>query len=224
MRTDAATFVIEVEGTAAGLVRREGGGFRFFAADADFRSIDRKWFASARQAASAVHRTKPGRGSRLEARPAREPRTVAGLALAMLRLLPRRLSRLGTARSGASAPVRAGEQAEHRAEPQRWRRGPTRASSSASPPSAPAIARKPEQGASGSQAVAIIGAGFSGSLLALHLLREGRSAPRIYLFERQPSFGRGLAYSSGNTSHRVNTRAANMSAFPSRRSGNPPYG
>ncbi|WP_114394166.1 FAD/NAD(P)-binding protein [Oleisolibacter albus] len=64
--------------------------------------------------------------------------------------------------------------------------------------------------------VAIVGAGFSGSLLALHLLGAGRYAPKILLFERASGFGKGVAYATGNPSHLLNVRAANMSAFPDR--------
>ena len=62
--------------------------------------------------------------------------------------------------------------------------------------------------------IAIIGAGFSGSLLALHLLRRCRPEDRIYLVERNQNFGRGLAYTTGNPNHLLNVRAGNMSAFP----------
>jgi uncharacterized NAD(P)/FAD-binding protein YdhS len=62
--------------------------------------------------------------------------------------------------------------------------------------------------------VAIIGAGFSGALLAVHLLQRTSPEDTIYLIERRPGFGRGLAYSTGNANHLLNVRAANMSAFP----------
>src|SRR5215469_1815969 len=61
--------------------------------------------------------------------------------------------------------------------------------------------------------IAIIGAGFSGSLLAVHLLRRSRPDDRIYLIERNAEFGRGLAYATGNPRHLLNVRAGNMSAF-----------
>jgi uncharacterized NAD(P)/FAD-binding protein YdhS len=61
--------------------------------------------------------------------------------------------------------------------------------------------------------IAIIGAGFSGSLLAVHLLRRSTPDDRIYLIERSAGFGRGLAYASGNPHHLLNVRAGNMSAF-----------
>lgn len=64
------------------------------------------------------------------------------------------------------------------------------------------------------QAVAIIGAGFSGTLLALHLMRQSTPETRILLIERNRLFGRGAAYSTGNSSHLLNVPAAKMSAFP----------
>jgi uncharacterized NAD(P)/FAD-binding protein YdhS len=61
--------------------------------------------------------------------------------------------------------------------------------------------------------IAIIGAGFSGTLLSLHLLRRCPATTRLTLIERNSQFGRGLAYSSGNPSHILNVPAARMSAF-----------
>ncbi len=62
--------------------------------------------------------------------------------------------------------------------------------------------------------IAIIGSGFSGSLLAVQLLR--RFLPdlenRIYLIEKNAKFGSGLAYSTGNPNHLLNVRAGRMSA------------
>jgi uncharacterized NAD(P)/FAD-binding protein YdhS len=64
--------------------------------------------------------------------------------------------------------------------------------------------------------VAIVGAGFSGSLLALHLLDAGPPDLRILLIERAARFGRGLAYAADNPRHLLNVRVANMSAWPDR--------
>ena len=64
--------------------------------------------------------------------------------------------------------------------------------------------------------IAVIGAGFSGTLLALHLLRHAPAAVRVVLIERNPQFGRGLAFSSGNASHLLNVPTGRMSAFHDR--------
>lgn len=61
--------------------------------------------------------------------------------------------------------------------------------------------------------IAIIGAGLSGSLLAVHLLSRCRPEDRVFLIERRAGFGRGLAYSTNNPNHLLNVRAGNMSAF-----------
>jgi uncharacterized NAD(P)/FAD-binding protein YdhS len=61
--------------------------------------------------------------------------------------------------------------------------------------------------------VAVIGAGFSGVLVALHLLWRCRRNDRIYLVERTPRLGRGLAYATGNPHHLLNVRIEQMSAF-----------
>jgi uncharacterized NAD(P)/FAD-binding protein YdhS len=61
--------------------------------------------------------------------------------------------------------------------------------------------------------IAIIGAGFSGSLLAVQLLQRFLPNARIYLIEKRAPFGRGLAYSTGNPNHLLNVRAGRMSAF-----------
>ena len=60
--------------------------------------------------------------------------------------------------------------------------------------------------------VAIVGAGFSGTLQAINLLRH--EGPRATLIERAPVAGTGLAYGAAHPSHVLNVRAANMSAFP----------
>ena len=60
--------------------------------------------------------------------------------------------------------------------------------------------------------IAIIGAGFSGSLLAVHLLRS-RLPMRIVLFERRATFARGVAYSTDRLEHLLNVPAGNMSAL-----------
>lgn len=64
--------------------------------------------------------------------------------------------------------------------------------------------------------IGIVGAGFSGALLAVHLLRCCRPGDRVYLIERRAGFGRGLAYSTTDHGHLLNVRAGNMSAFQDR--------
>jgi uncharacterized NAD(P)/FAD-binding protein YdhS len=64
-------------------------------------------------------------------------------------------------------------------------------------------------------AVLIIGAGFSGTLTAVHLLRRGASAGwRIMLLERRSRIGRGLAYHTWDDNLLLNVPAGNMSALP----------
>jgi uncharacterized NAD(P)/FAD-binding protein YdhS len=58
----------------------------------------------------------------------------------------------------------------------------------------------------------VIGGGFSGTLLAINLLRHG--SLRVTLVERDPDrLARGLAYGAAQDGHVLNVRAANMSAF-----------
>ena len=64
------------------------------------------------------------------------------------------------------------------------------------------------------KSVAIVGAGFSGSLLAINILRH--AGPQATLIERRPVFGRGTAYSAPHPSHLLNVRAGNMSALSDR--------
>jgi uncharacterized NAD(P)/FAD-binding protein YdhS len=64
--------------------------------------------------------------------------------------------------------------------------------------------------------IAIVGAGFSGTLLALHLLRRCPAGSKITLIERGVQFGRGAAYATGNPSHLLNVPAGKMSAFHDR--------
>lgn len=61
--------------------------------------------------------------------------------------------------------------------------------------------------------VIIVGGGFSGTLLAINLLRHG--ALKVTMIERRSDrLGRGLAYGAAQVSHILNVRASNMSALP----------
>lgn len=58
--------------------------------------------------------------------------------------------------------------------------------------------------------VAVVGAGFSGTMVAVHLLVEGF---RVTLVDRSGCFAEGLAYGTTERIHRLNVRASAMSAF-----------
>ncbi|MDB5690971.1 MAG: FAD-dependent oxidoreductase [Alphaproteobacteria bacterium] len=59
--------------------------------------------------------------------------------------------------------------------------------------------------------VAIVGGGFSGTMMAVELVRLGRS--EIVLIERRMRPAQGMAYSTDEAAHLLNVRADNMSAF-----------
>jgi uncharacterized NAD(P)/FAD-binding protein YdhS len=65
----------------------------------------------------------------------------------------------------------------------------------------------------GKRPIAVIGAGFSGTIAALHLLRRLPSDQPVLLCERAPEFARGVAYATGDSDHLLNVRATNMSAL-----------
>ncbi len=58
--------------------------------------------------------------------------------------------------------------------------------------------------------IAIVGAGASGTLLAIHLLRRTSFVSEIVLIERAAVFGRGAAYASPNPEHTLNVMAHMM--------------
>jgi uncharacterized NAD(P)/FAD-binding protein YdhS len=63
--------------------------------------------------------------------------------------------------------------------------------------------------------VVVIGAGFSGTLAAAHLLRQGIGAPlRVVLVNRSGPIARGVAYGTRSEAHVLNVPAGRMSAFP----------
>ena len=69
--------------------------------------------------------------------------------------------------------------------------------------------------ASREYAIAIVGGGFSGTLLAIQLLRMGLAkTDAIALIEQSPRMGPGLAYSVEDECCLLNVPAGNMSAFP----------
>jgi len=64
--------------------------------------------------------------------------------------------------------------------------------------------------------VAIIGGGFSGAAVALHLVENGRAGKpaRVVVFEPRDILGAGLAYDTHEPAHRINVPAARMSLYP----------
>jgi uncharacterized NAD(P)/FAD-binding protein YdhS len=67
-----------------------------------------------------------------------------------------------------------------------------------------------------SRSIAIVGGGFAGSLLAIHLLRKAPPGTHIHLLDRSGRFGSGLAYGTEHAGHLLNVPAARMSAFVDR--------
>lgn len=63
--------------------------------------------------------------------------------------------------------------------------------------------------------IAVVGAGFSGVMTALNILRRSPEA-KVMLFERRTPVGLGAAYATHNPHHWLNVRAGNMSAWPDR--------
>jgi uncharacterized NAD(P)/FAD-binding protein YdhS len=63
--------------------------------------------------------------------------------------------------------------------------------------------------------IIIVGAGFSGTLVAAHLLRTAGRPLTVYLVDRSTrQFGRGIAYGTDMDCHLLNVPAGRMSAFP----------
>ncbi len=64
------------------------------------------------------------------------------------------------------------------------------------------------------KAIAIIGAGFSGAMVAVHLLRSATQPLTVVLIDPQPKMGQGVAYGTPWPCHRLNVPVGKMSAFP----------
>jgi uncharacterized NAD(P)/FAD-binding protein YdhS len=62
--------------------------------------------------------------------------------------------------------------------------------------------------------IAIVGGGFSGAVLAAHLLRHSSGGESIAIINKEHSLGRGVAYSTECIDHLLNARAGDMSAWP----------
>src|SRR5580700_6810510 len=61
--------------------------------------------------------------------------------------------------------------------------------------------------------VVIVGSGYSGTMVAVHLARAQRSL-RVALIDRSKTFGRGVAYGTTDPKHLLNVPADQMGAFP----------
>jgi uncharacterized NAD(P)/FAD-binding protein YdhS len=65
------------------------------------------------------------------------------------------------------------------------------------------------------EVIAIVGSGFSGTMVAYHLARlAAHRRLRILLIEKSRQFARGLAYSTRCDRHLLNVPAGLMSAVP----------
>lgn len=60
--------------------------------------------------------------------------------------------------------------------------------------------------------IVIVGGGFSGTLLAINLVRLGASV--LLIERREADLAKGLAFGTRRSEHLLNVRASNMSAFP----------
>jgi uncharacterized NAD(P)/FAD-binding protein YdhS/predicted metal-dependent enzyme (double-stranded beta helix superfamily) len=73
---------------------------------------------------------------------------------------------------------------------------------------------KPLEIKSRNPTVAIAGGGFSGSMVAVNLLKNAATNLNIKLIERRPFVGAGVAYSTNWDCHLLNVPVGKMSAFP----------
>lgn len=71
----------------------------------------------------------------------------------------------------------------------------------------------------GAPTVAIVGGGFSGTMMAANLIRQATEEDRplhIVLFDREATIGEGPAYRTADARHLLNVPASHMSAWPDR--------
>lgn len=58
--------------------------------------------------------------------------------------------------------------------------------------------------------IVIIGGGFTGTALAVHLARRGAAGLTVTVIEPRPELGRGVAYGTQDPAHRINVPASRM--------------
>lgn len=58
--------------------------------------------------------------------------------------------------------------------------------------------------------VVIVGGGFTGTALAIHLARLGKAGLSVTIVEPRPQLARGVAYATQDPAHRVNVPADRM--------------
>ncbi|MBE2284713.1 MAG: FAD-dependent oxidoreductase [Prosthecobacter sp.] len=68
--------------------------------------------------------------------------------------------------------------------------------------------------ATSSPHIVILGGGYSGTLVAVNLVRLAAKPPRITIINAHRPAGRGVAYGTRRMEHLLNVAARNMSAFP----------
>lgn len=68
--------------------------------------------------------------------------------------------------------------------------------------------------ATSSPHIVILGGGYSGTLVAVNLVRVAPKPPRITIINDHRTAGRGVAYGTRRMEHLLNVAARNMSAFP----------
>ncbi len=64
------------------------------------------------------------------------------------------------------------------------------------------------------KSIGIIGVGFSGTMLAVHLIHKSKEAFKICLIDKSDSLNLGVAYKPNSKSQILNVIASKMSAFP----------
>ncbi|HEY9698363.1 MAG TPA: FAD/NAD(P)-binding protein [Trichocoleus sp.] len=76
------------------------------------------------------------------------------------------------------------------------------------------VAKFPKPTAQPPAKIGIVGGGLSGVLVAVHLLQEATTPLDIYLIDRQPKLGQGIAYRTERGCHLLNVPVGKMSLFP----------